>query len=561
MKLSAIRVGRKLGFVVVVAGLGLLVLSASALLNLRGNLLEGYERETQHIVESAVGVIAGFQERAANGELSEEAAKEGAKTALASLRYDGDNYIWINDLSGLMVMHGVKPSLNGKDVLGIKDPDGKTIFADFIDIVNKDGAGNLSYKWPLPGSDKPVEKTSYVQGFEPWGWVVGTGVYLDRFNEAFWAAAITLALEILLILAVVIAVSYYVIRDVQGALAKLDGHMNRLAGGDKSFDIPETARGDEYGDMARNLDHFREGLLEADRLAAEANARQAADLKRAEQISQLTQRFDADVSGRLGIIESAGSSMTDTANGMRQTADAAAHESTAVASAAEQASGNVQTVAAATEELSASISEISRQVAQSTEVASRGVEQVAATDTKVQNLAASAQRIGDVVNLITDIAEQTNLLALNATIEAARAGEAGKGFAVVAHEVKNLAGQTARATDEIAQQVHSIQDATGETVDEVRSVGSIIQEISTTAAAIAAAVEEQEAATREIARNVEQAAAGTQEVTDHISSISDGVHRTDLASGDVLTAAEKLSGEAGNLKATVQQFLQGVRAA
>jgi methyl-accepting chemotaxis protein len=232
-----------------------------------------------------------------------------------------------------------------------------------------------------------------------------------------------------------------------------------------------------------------------------------------------------------------------------------------VAAASTQASTNVETVAAAAEELAASIGEIGRQVAHSNQISRRAADEAGRTDADVQELAKTALRIGEVVSLISDIASQTNLLALNATIEAARAGEAGKGFAVVANEVKSLANQTARATEEISTQITAVQDQTKAVVDAIRSIGTVIDEVSSIAGAIAAAVEQQSAATQEIARNVEQAAAGTSEVSSTIAGVQQAAGDTGSAATTVLDAARLLSGQAGELRQAVDQFLADVKVA
>jgi methyl-accepting chemotaxis protein len=269
--------------------------------------------------------------------------------------------------------------------------------------------------------------------------------------------------------------------------------------------------------------------------------------------------FERDVSSMVGVISSAATELQATAQSMATTAEETTQQASAVATAAEQASENVQTVAAATEELTASIQEISRQVSQSTHIAGSAVEEAQRTNIMVQGLAEAAGKIGQVVKLINDIASQTNLLALNATIEAARAGDAGKGFAVVAGEVKNLANQTAKATDEISAQIAAVQAATKDAVGAIQGIGNTISKISEIASAIAAAVEEQGAATQEIARNVQQAAMGTGAVTSNIGSVTHAAGETGHAAHEVLSAAGELSRQSERLSSQVDHFLTDVR--
>jgi methyl-accepting chemotaxis protein len=253
--------------------------------------------------------------------------------------------------------------------------------------------------------------------------------------------------------------------------------------------------------------------------------------------------------------------MQSTARTMSSTADGTREKSLAVASAADQATANVQTVAAASEELSASITEIGRQVAHASDVSKKAAEEGEKTNSTVAGLADAAQKIGEVVALINGIAAQTNLLALNATIEAARAGDAGKGFAVVASEVKNLAAQTAKATDDIRAQITAIQTETGSAVETIQSISRTILEVNQISTSIAAAVEQQAAATQEITRNVQQAAGGTQDVSNNINGVSSAVEEAGTAASQVRTAADHLAEQAGALRGEVDQFLSTVRAA
>ena len=344
-------------------------------------------------------------------------------------------------------------------------------------------------------------------------------------------------------------------------ISTITNAMRTLAGGDKTTDIPGLDHGDEIGAMARAVVVFKENMIKAEDLAAkEMEAAKARDV-RARHIEQLTQTFDANISELLDVVASAATEMQSTAHSMSGIASDTNHRATSVASAAEQASANVQTVASATEELSSSIQEISRQVSQSSAIASRAVTEASRTDVQVQGLAASAQKIGEVVNLISAIAQQTNLLALNATIEAARAGEAGKGFAVVASEVKALATQTAQATEEISQQIASIQVETAEAVSAIQMFGVTVGEVNEIASSIASAVEEQTAATSEIARNVEQASEGTREVTSNIIEVTNSASETGAAATQVTGVAADLSQRAETLKSRVERFLADVRSA
>jgi methyl-accepting chemotaxis protein len=338
--------------------------------------------------------------------------------------------------------------------------------------------------------------------------------------------------------------------------------MRALAAGDADVAIPARDRRDEVGAMAAAVQVFKDNLIRARALEAEAAAaRLAAEAQRRSTTDAMARSFEQAVSGIVTQVSASAAELQTTAWEMTTTAQQTASQSTAVAAAAEEASAGVRTVAAAVEELGASVQEIGRQVQGSSELARTAVGEADQTATLVAALNTAAARVGAVIELIAGIAAQTNLLALNATIEAARAGAAGRGFAVVATEVKALAAQTSKATEEIDRQIGEIRGVTGRAVDAIGTITGRIGEISAVAAAIAAAVEQQEAATQEIIRNITQANAGTQAVTGTISGVANAADQTGRAADHVLTAATALSRQSEHLAAEVDHFLAGVRAA
>ena len=389
---------------------------------------------------------------------------------------------------------------------------------------------------------------------------------MTEINEAEAFAAINKMQILMLAIAgigvIAIAIGGFLLaRSVANPVVKMTSAMRELADGDKTIEIPAQDRGDEIGDMSGAVQVFKENMIKADELAAEQRKEEEARAERGRRIEQLCNDFDERASEAVKSVAAASTEMQASSESMAATAEETSTQSATVAAASEQASANVQTVASAAEELSSSISEISRQVGQSSEIASNAVRQAEETNEKVQGLAEAANKIGEVVALITDIADQTNLLALNATIEAARAGDAGKGFAVVASEVKNLANQTAKATDEIGTQISGIQTSTQEAVTAIEEIGKTISEVDEISTTIASAVEEQGAATQEIARNVEQAAAGTQEVSSNITGVNQAASDTGAAATQIQSAAGELSQQSEVLREEVDKFLVNVRAA
>jgi methyl-accepting chemotaxis protein len=339
--------------------------------------------------------------------------------------------------------------------------------------------------------------------------------------------------------------------------------MQKLASGDFDVVLPGLGRKDEIGAMAQAVEQFKVKAAERARHEAEqedAVKRAAASARKAE-MHRLADGFDAAVGNIVSAVARLSDELESAASTLTSNADTARQLSDVVAGASQEASVNVQSVALATHELTGSVSEISRHVQESSRIATDAVRQADQTDSRIAALSKAATRIGNVVNLITDIARQTNLLALNATIEAARAGEAGKGFAVVAAEVKTLATETAKATDEISSQIAEMQTATQESVNAIKEIGATIGRISEIALVIATAVEQQSATTGEIARNVDNAARSATRVAANIGDVNRAASETGAASGRVLASAKVLSSEGAKFKVAVEKFLATVRAA
>jgi methyl-accepting chemotaxis protein len=380
-------------------------------------------------------------------------------------------------------------------------------------------------------------------------------------RRAAMTRVILIAAVLLVLVAVTTVAMLVLTRRIVLPVVALTDAIDRIARRDYAASIPGTQRSDEVGRMAGAIATLREGAMAAEQAAAEQAAERAAKEQRAIRLAELVQGFEAKVGSLVGQLASAAGELEGTAGSMSMSAATSGKLAGTVAGAAGEASASVQTLAAAAEELTSSIGEISRQVAQSADMAGRAASEASRTDTTVRALAENAQRIGDVIGLISSIAGQTNLLALNATIEAARAGEAGRGFAVVASEVKNLAQQTASATEDISGQVGRIQAATNEAVTAIQGISSIIAEVSAIATNIAAAVEEQGAATSEIARNIQQTSHAVQSVTATIGGVAEAANSTGTAAVGVLDAAGHFSDQARQMTTEVEAFAAGVRAA
>lgn len=360
----------------------------------------------------------------------------------------------------------------------------------------------------------------------------------------------------------VLALTMLLVRSVTRPLRSVTDTLTSLAEGKPDVTINHVDRYDEIGSIARTIGVFKNNSLERRRLEAERKTAEAESAQRRKaELQSFVDEFQASIGGIIDKVLHSSSEFESAARKLTETARTTAHLSKESADASTQASEHVRNAAAASEELTSSIAEISRRVQESNGIASTAVQQAVATDARMADLSKAGDRIGDVVKLITSIAEQTNLLALNATIEAARAGEAGRGFAVVAQEVKTLAGQTAKATDEISSHIVNMQSATQESVSAIKEIGQTIERINDIATSIAAAVDQQGAATQEIAKSVQAAANVTTSVAANVGDVASGANLTGETSDEIFKSAQALSGESLHLKAEVAHFLDGVRAA
>ncbi|HEY1931109.1 MAG TPA: methyl-accepting chemotaxis protein [Acetobacteraceae bacterium] len=564
--LGHLRLRTKLTLLLCLSALGLILSIGAGAFQMHQRMLDDRIDKLRAVVQSTVAYAQSLESRVVAHQLTHDQALALLRDDIHAMRFDGGTgYLSVQaeDAKGgtLILVHGASPAREGKPS-DAKDSDGRPISDVIAAALDGHDEGIFRSMFPKPGQTVPLPKLSYVARFAPWKAAFYAGAYTDDLDADFHATLWQLAMIAGSILLMTLLSGWLINRDITRSLGGLCNAMVRLAHGELTAEIPGTGRSDEVGQMAAAVLVFKDSMTETERLRAAqetVKAQAAADHKAG--LDRMAGDFEGKVGSLVGMLSSASTELEATARSMNGTADHSKQQAATVAAAAEEATAGLQTVAAAAEELTASIGEIARQVAQSSKITGKAVDDAKRTDEIVRTLSEGAEKIGAVVGLITNIASQTNLLALNATIEAARAGDAGKGFAVVASEVKSLATQTGKATEEIGAQVAQIQTATKEVVDAIRAISGTIEEVSTIAAAIALAVEQQGAATSEIAHNVQQTTQAARDVTVGIGGVSQAAGETGTAASQVLSASSDLSKRAEQLSGEVNSFVAGVRAA
>jgi methyl-accepting chemotaxis protein len=528
-----------------------------------GAIAQAHRDQIRGVVETAYGVVERQYKDTQEGKVSEAEAKERAKAALRMIRYNKTDYMFVHDDTATQIVLGVRPELEGTDVSKNVDRTGLYFSLEMIKRGKEQGGGYIDYFFPKPGAavQDASPKTAYFRRFAPWGWTIGTGVYVDDVAVRVREAAITAAAIGACFILIIGGFAAMIARGLTRRLHALSATMTALAEGHTDVALPQATGADEIDTMTRSVLVFRDNAVERSRLAVASEDQQRARATRQERVETLVRGFDSKVKAVLDTIRNHIGQLTDAAANLSTVASSASGRASIAENVSQATSHNVQSVAGAAAELDGSVREIGSLVGRATEVITKASALTRDTDAAVGGLAANAEKIGSVVNLIQAIAEQTNLLALNATIEAARAGESGRGFVVVAAEVKTLANQTAKATDEIRAQIQAMQASTNGAVNAIAAIVTIMSDVQSFTSSIATAVDEQHAATGKISRNIQDTANGANELNAEFANVTQAIGETSRTAGRVGETTAVLLRETESLDHEVGAFLSSVAAA
>lgn len=537
----AIGIKSRMLLVLAVTVASIVALMSFSLSNTYNMQIREKQVKTQHLVESVVGLVDHYYQMSQQGIMTEAEAKTAAMKAVEKLRYNTDDYFWINDLDAIMLMHPIKPALNGKNLYGLKDETGKQFFKSFVDIVKAKGAGNEEYLWPKPGHDAPVPKISYVEGFKPWGWVIGTGIYIDDVKADFWTNA-TLQLTIAgLGLAFTVLFLYVISASIVKPLEEANRAMHNISQGEGDLTQRLNTKGnDEMSHLAQSFNHFVDQIQNVIREVDHSTSRVAAA---AEQLSSTTQQTSRVINQQTMETDQVATAINEMAATIHEVAQNAITAASATHDAEEYAQAGKRNIHQTTADVAALADEVGR-----------------ATDV-IHQLESQAENISSVLDVIGGIAEQTNLLALNAAIEAARAGEQGRGFAVVADEVRTLASRTQQSTHEIEKMIEQLQEGAKQAVTVMeasqKSTQKTVEKAQSTQEAldtITASMQRVNDMINQIASAAEEQSSVAEEINRNVVNIVDLSGDTADASQQTTQASTELNKLAGQLKQLVHRF-------
>lgn len=515
----------KLRIVTAGSAVGLLAVAFFWIRDQRSSLFEERRQKTRNLVEVPYSLLESMYLLESQGKISRAEAQRQAGEAIRAMRYEGGNYFWINDDHPTMIMHPTKPELNGHDLTSVKDPAGKALFVECVQAAQNPAGGYVYYLWPKPGSERPQPKLSFVRRFAPWGWIIGTGIYIDDVDAALRKSAITAVGLTLACLIPLTLMSIATSRSTMRRLHDIIAHLKKVAAGDLTQRVT-TGSNDELDQMAAALNATMQTMSE---VLGEIKQQSFNVANASEEFSAVSQQISAN-------------------------SEETSAQANAVTAATEQVNRGLQTVAGATEQMSASIREIAKNATEAAKVADNAMKTATETNTIVAKLGDSSAQIGQVIKVITSIAQKTDLLALNATVEAARAGEVGAGFAVVANEVKELAKQTTSATEDIGHKIAAIQSDAKNAVRAIASITGVIGMVNDISSTIATAVEQQSATTAGMSRNISEAARGSSEVAQNIQGVAQAAHSTSHGATDSHKAAQSLAKMSTQLRELVDRF-------
>ncbi|PCD86652.1 Methyl-accepting chemotaxis protein 4 [Vibrio mediterranei] len=531
----------RLYLLIAIVSITLMVPLVLALVDYQQSLIAAKKTKTRHLVESAYTLVDHYHQQQLSGKLSQQQAQAAAAKAIQSLRYEGNDYFWINDLTPTMVMHPIKPQLNGQNLSQIADPSGKKLFVEMVQVAKQQQAGFVPYLWPKPGSETPVEKVSYIKTFKPWGWIIGTGVYVDDVQAQVWQAIQKVLITVLIALGFMLACATLISRSIAKPCRETLEALTEIASGDGDLSkkLPEQGN-DELSHIAAAFNRFTHKLehIISDIKPVTDNITQAAI-----SLNAVAQNGASQSQQQQQAVDTVASAMNELHASNQEVANSAQHAAHAATLASEQGQQGSEVI-----ELAASYMQSLS-------------ERLTETDNNIKLLASDTQQVGAVLEVIRGVAEQTNLLALNAAIEAARAGEQGRGFAVVADEVRTLATRTQSSTDEIeliiqklqnqaaqvSQSMTQTQQQSQKTLEQASNAKLALQEIDTQVNAIVAL-------NQQIAEASSQQTLATDEISQNLTQIADHGNQSALEAQKLAQASERLMENGHQLSSGISTF-------